>query len=174
MRVVILVGVVVGLVGLLSSAPAADHTNDTLDEVKKAVTDGTAVLLDDMTATDQDVQMQSIAHAVIRLEELSPDYGAERRRMRVVKYRGMKFRGGFHDYMIERGGLRVFPRLVASEHRGMVPHGRLGSDVPELDLLLGGGLEAGTSTLIVGSAGTGKSTLAAQFAAAASHRGGHR
>ena len=131
----------------------------------------TSLLLDDMTATEQDVQMQSIAHAVIRLEELNPDYGSERRRLRVVKYRGTKYRGGFHDYVIERGGLRVFPRLVASEHRTHIARRRLGSDVKELDTLLGGGLEEGTSTLIVGAAGTGKSTLAAQFATAAAARG---
>ena len=131
----------------------------------------TALLLDDMTATAQDLQMQSIAHGVVRLEQLNPDYGSERRRLRVVKYRGIQFRGGYHDYVIERGGLRVFPRLVASEHRRVTSRHRLASDVPELDSLLGGGLEEGTSTLIVGAAGTGKSTLAAQFAAAVAGRG---
>jgi circadian clock protein KaiC len=130
-----------------------------------------AMLLDDMTATDQDLQTQSIAHGVIRLEQDHPDFGSERRRLRVVKYRGTKFRGGFHDYTIERGGLRVFPRLVAAEHRKVTRRLRLASDVPELDSLLGGGLEEGTSTLIVGAAGTGKSTLAAQFATAAAGRG---
>ncbi len=131
----------------------------------------TAILLDDMTATDQDLQTQSIAHGVIRLEQEHPDFGSERRRLRVVKYRGTKFRGGFHDYVIERGGLRVFPRLVAAEHRKVTSRVRLASDVPELDSLLGGGLEEGTSTLIAGAAGTGKSTLAAQFATAAAGRG---
>jgi circadian clock protein KaiC len=131
----------------------------------------TALLLDDMTATDQDLQTQSIAHGVVRLEQDHPDYGAERRRLRVVKYRGTHFRGGYHDYVIERGGLRVFPRLVAAEHRRTPRRSRLASEVPELDALIGGGLEEGTSTLIVGAAGTGKSTLAAQFAAAAAGRG---
>jgi circadian clock protein KaiC len=131
----------------------------------------TALLLDDMTATDQDLQTQSIAHGVIRLEQVNPDYGSERRRLRVVKYRGTHFRGGYHDYLIERGGIRVFPRLVAAEHRRMTSRLRLASDVPEMDALLGGGLEEGTSTLIVGAAGTGKSTLAAQFATAAAGRG---
>ena len=78
--------------------------------------DCTVLLLDDMTATDHDLQMQSIAHGVVLLEQLNPEYGAERRRLRVVKYRGVKFRGGFHDYVIDRGGLVVFPRLVAAEH----------------------------------------------------------
>jgi circadian clock protein KaiC len=131
----------------------------------------TALLLDDMTSTEQDLQMQSIAHGVIRLEQLNPDYGSERRRLRVVKYRGTQFRGGYHDYVIERGGIRVFPRLVASEHRHVISRHRIASDVPALDSLLGGGLEEGTSTLIVGAAGTGKSTLAAQFCAAAAGRG---
>jgi circadian clock protein KaiC len=133
----------------------------------------TAVLLDDLTATDQDLQTQSIAHGVIRLEQTHPDYGSERGRLRVVKYRGIQFRGGYHDYHIERGGLRVFPRLVAAEHRQVTGRRRLASDVRELDALLGGGLEEGTSTLIVGAAGTGKSTLAAQFATAAGGRGQH-
>src|SRR6185436_5298542 len=107
----------------------------------------------------------------VLLEQLNPEYGAERRRLRVVKYRGVKFRGGFHDYVIRRGGIEVFPRLVAAEHRAPVPRGRIASDIRELDSLLGGGLEEGTSTLIVGAAGTGKSTLAAQFVVAAAQRG---
>jgi circadian clock protein KaiC len=88
-----------------------------------------------------------------------------------VKYRGVKFRGGFHDYLIRRGGLEVFPRLVAAEHRAPIERGRIATDIPELDTLLGGGLEEGTSTLIVGAAGTGKSTLAAQFVVSAARRG---
>ena len=136
-----------------------------------ATRDCTVMLLDDMTATDHDLQMQSIAHGVVLLEQLNPEYGAERRRLRIVKYRGVKFRGGFHDYVIDRGGLVVFPRLVAAEHRQTVVRAKLPSDIPELDALLGGGIEEGTSTLIVGAAGTGKSTLAAQFAAAAAGRG---
>ncbi|HTV02738.1 MAG TPA: ATPase domain-containing protein [Luteitalea sp.] len=131
----------------------------------------TVLLLDDMTATDHDLQMQSIAHGVVRLEQVQPDYGSQRRRLRIIKYRGVKFRGGYHDYAIERGGLRVYPRLVAAEHRQDAARGRLASGVPALDTLLGGGLEEGTSTLILGAAGTGKSTMAAQFAAAAAGRG---
>jgi len=135
--------------------------------------DCTVILLDDMTATDHDLQVQSIAHGVILLEQLNPEYGAERRRLRIVKYRGVKFRGGFHDYKINPGGLQVFPRLVAAEHRQGATRVKLPSDIAELDALLGGGLEEGTSTLIVGAAGTGKSTLAAQFAVAAAGRGQH-
>jgi circadian clock protein KaiC len=133
--------------------------------------DCTVLLLDDLTATDRDLQMQSLAHGVVLLEQLHPDYGAQRRRLRVVKYRGVKFRGGHHDFVIQPGGLRVFPRLVAAEHRQVTTRAKLGSDISALDRLLGGGIEEGTSTLIVGAAGTGKSTLAAQFCAAAAARG---
>lgn len=126
----------------------------------------TVLLLDDLTATDRDLQVQSIAHGVILLEQLSPDYGRERRRLRVIKYRGREFRGGYHDYLIQRGGIEVYPRLVAAEHRRFSGHETMQSGIGALDSLLGGGLEQGTSTLIVGAAGTGKSTVAAQFATA--------
>jgi circadian clock protein KaiC len=131
----------------------------------------TVLLLDDMTAVDHDLQMQSLAHGVVRLEQLSPEYGADRRRLRMVKYRAMKYRGGYHDYVINRGGIVAFPRLVAAEHRQFYGRMRLPSSITELDALLGGGIEEGTSTLIVGPAGTGKSTVAAQFAAAAAAAG---
>lgn len=131
----------------------------------------TVLLLDDMTSANHDLQVQSIAHGVLRLEQLNPEYGAERRRLIVMKYRGVAFRGGYHDYVIRKGGLRVFPRLVAREHRPLPTYDRLESGVPEIDALLGGGIERGTSTLIVGAAGTGKSTLAAQFCATSAERG---
>jgi circadian clock protein KaiC len=131
----------------------------------------TVLLLDDMTSADHDLQVQSIAHGVLLLEQLNPDYGAERRRVRVVKFRGSRFRGGYHDYVIRRGGIVVFPRLVAAEHLPPPQTDRLASGVAELDTLLGGGIERGTSTLIVGAAGTGKSSLTAQFVAAAAARG---
>jgi circadian clock protein KaiC len=131
----------------------------------------TVMMLDDLTATDRDLQVQSIAHGVLSLEQMVPEYGSDRRRLRVVKYRGKVFRGGFHDYAIRTGGLEVFPRLVAAEHRGSRELERVSGGVPALDALLGGGLEFGTSTLIVGAPGTGKSTLAAQFVASAAARG---
>ena len=131
----------------------------------------TVMLLDDMTATDHDLHVQSIAHGVILLQHLSPEYGAERRRLRIIKYRGSEFRGGYHDYLIKQGGLVVFPRLIAAEHRQRRTEQKLASGVRELDELLGGGIEEGTSTLIVGGAGTGKSTIAAQFCVAAAKRG---
>ena len=133
--------------------------------------DCTVLFLDDLTAPSQDLQVQSIAHGVVRLEQLYPEYGAERRRLIVVKYRGVSFRGGYHDYLIRRGGIDVYPRLVAGEHRRAVADEKLSSGIGALDTLLGGGLERGTSTLIVGAAGTGKSSLAAQFVAAAAARG---
>jgi circadian clock protein KaiC len=131
----------------------------------------TVLLLDDMTASLHDIHAQTIAHGVIRLEQLNPEYGSERRRLTVVKYRGVGFRGGYHDYVIRRGGLRVYPRLIASEHRPAHIDERIGSGLAELDTLLGGGLERGTSTLVVGAAGSGKSTLATQFVIAAARRG---
>lgn len=127
----------------------------------------TVLLLDDLTSASHDLQVQSIAHGVLKLEQLYPEYGAERRRMIVVKYRGVSFRGGYHDYTIRRGGIEVFPRLVANEHRQLPSFEKITSGIPQIDKLLGGGLERGTSTLVVGAAGTGKSTLAAQFVSAA-------
>ncbi|MEO7743341.1 MAG: ATPase domain-containing protein [Usitatibacter sp.] len=131
----------------------------------------TVLLLDDLTSFGRDLQVQSIAHGVIVLEQLLPEYGADRRRIRVLKHRGRKFRGGYHDYIITGGGLQVYPRLVASEHRNLPDEARFSSAIEGIDNMLGGGLEAGTSTLIVGAAGTGKSTLGAQFATAAADRG---
>ena len=131
----------------------------------------TVLLLDDLTSSGRDLQVQSIAHGVLVLEQLLPEYGSDRRRLRVLKHRGRKFRGGYHDYVIGTGGLEVFPRLVAAEHRHDVEARRFSSAIPEMDQLLGGGIEHGTSTLIVGAAGTGKSTLAAQFCSAAAARG---
>ncbi|HYC36944.1 MAG TPA: ATPase domain-containing protein [Usitatibacter sp.] len=131
----------------------------------------TVLLLDDLTSAGRDLQVQSIAHGVLVLEQLLPEYGSDRRRLRVLKHRGRGFRGGYHDYVIDAGGLQVFPRLVAAEHRHLLEEQKLKSGIAELDDLLGGGLECGTSTLIVGAAGTGKSSLAALFCSAAAARG---
>jgi circadian clock protein KaiC len=133
----------------------------------------TVLLLDDRTSTVGDLQVQSIAHGVVELEHLALEYGAERRRLRVVKLRGSRYRGGYHDFNIETGGVSVFPRLVAAEHRQEFERGAVESGVPELDELLGGGLDRGTSTLILGPAGSGKSSIAAQFVTAAADRGEH-
>ena len=136
-----------------------------------AKTGATVLLLDDMTTDVNDKTVHSIAHGVIRLEELTPAYGAERRRLRVVKYRGQRFRGGFHDFSIVEGGVQVFPRLVSSEHKAGFTRDVLTSGIAELDLLLGGGIERGTSTLVMGPAGTGKSLIVLEFAIAAVNRG---
>ena len=131
----------------------------------------TVMLLDDLTTDTLDKTVHSVAHGVIRLEELAPEYGPERRRLRVVKFRGRQFRGGYHDFIIEKGGVRVFPRLISSEHHREFARVPLPSDSPELDQLLGGGVERGSSTLILGPAGTGKSLLSLTFAIAAARRG---
>jgi len=133
--------------------------------------DATVLLLDDLTTEALDKTVHSVAHGVVRLEELTPSYGAERRRIRVVKYRGQKYRGGFHDFTIMGDGVHVFPRLVAAEHRGRYQRRTLSSGIDEMDALLGGGIETGSSTLILGPAGTGKSLIALIFAAAAVARG---
>jgi circadian clock protein KaiC len=115
--------------------------------------------------------MHSVAHGVIRLEELSPEYGGERRRLRVIKYRGQRYRGGYHDFIIDTGGVRAFPRLVSAEHRKPFDRQVLETFSPELNALLGGGVERGSSVLILGPAGTGKSLLALTFVAGAVNRG---
>ncbi|WP_428305614.1 ATPase domain-containing protein [Lacipirellula sp.] len=133
--------------------------------------DCTVLMLDDCTGSATDDQLESIAHGVINLEHLANQYGAERRRLRVVKLRGVSFRGGYHDFTIRKGGLDVFPRLVAAEHHIEFDDQDLPSEIPALDALLCGGLPAGTSTLMLGPAGTGKSTIATKFAMAAVERG---
>jgi circadian clock protein KaiC len=131
----------------------------------------TVILLDDKTSDAHDLQVLSIVHGAIMLEHLAVEYGAERRRLRVIKLRGARFRGGYHDFNIETGGVRVFPRLVAAGQHQQFKREAMSSNVAELDSLLGGGLDRGTSTLMIGPAGCGKSSLAAQFAAAAASRG---
>jgi circadian clock protein KaiC len=133
----------------------------------------TVILLDDLTAHQDDLQLHSISHGVLLLEQLAMDYGAERRRLRVVKMRGIKFRGGYHDFTIERGGLAIYPRLVAAEHHKSFAGEVTSSGNAEIDRLLGGGLERGTNALIIGAAGVGKSSLALTFALASAERGEH-
>jgi circadian clock protein KaiC len=131
----------------------------------------TVLMLDDLTSEAHDKTVHSVAHGVISLEEMAREYGSERRRMRVVKYRGRKYRGGFHDFTITTGGVRVFPRLISAEHRKPFGRDAMPSDSPELNALLGGGVERGSSVLILGPAGTGKSLLTLTFAQGASNRG---
>lgn len=132
----------------------------------------TVICLDDLTITEDDLSLHSLAHGVVRLEQVALGYGAERRRLRVWKMRARAFRGGFHDFLICKGGLEIYPRLVAAAHpdEGIVPRIAT-SGVETLDSLVGGGLEYGTSTLIIGPSGSGKSTLSLQYAHAALSRG---
>lgn len=131
----------------------------------------TVLLLDDQTGEQADLQLHSMVHGVIQLEQLAIDYGAQRRRVSVPKMRGTDFRGGFHDFAIVRGGLEIYPRLVAAEHHSAFAPGPTPSGNPELDKLLGGGLERGTNALLIGGAGVGKSSLALTYAIAATARG---
>lgn len=133
----------------------------------------TVLLLDDMTGETHDLQLHSMAHGVVLLERQTPDYGAERRRLHVTKMRGVSFRGGYHDYLIKLGGLDVFPRLVASEHQSEDPSSAVETGSAELDKMLGGGLRRGTSTLLLGPAGSGKSSIAVAIAHAAALRKEH-
>jgi circadian clock protein KaiC len=131
----------------------------------------TVLVLDDLTTSERDLQVQSIAHGAIMLQQAQTSFGTLRRRLSVTKLRGSDFRTGYHDYAIRRGGLEVYPRLVAAEHRRESRRDRLASGLAGLDTLLGGGLERGTSTLLIGASGTGKSSIAALFAAQAAARG---
>ena len=133
----------------------------------------TVLLLDDRAVATGDIQLESLAHGVIELEQLPMEYGADRRRLRVSKLRGSGFRSGHHDYVIQRGGIRVYPRLVAAEHRTDVRSDPIASGVEGLDRLVGGGLDRSTATLLMGPAGAGKSAIATQFACAAAARGEH-
>jgi circadian clock protein KaiC len=134
----------------------------------------TVLMLDDEHASETaDLQVRSIAHGVVTLDKRQADYGVQRRRVTVDKLRGVKFREGSHDYLIETGGIQVFPRLVAAEHHKTFNEGPASSGIKELDQLLGGGLDRGTSNLILGPAGTGKSAIAHQHAIAAAKRGEH-
>jgi circadian clock protein KaiC len=133
----------------------------------------TLLLLDDRTAEGPDLQLHSIAHGVVSLNFKSPPYGQLRRELAVLKFRGSDFVSGFHDFVIRTGGIQVFPRLIASDHKADFERALMPSGVATLDKLLGGGIERGTSTLLIGPPGCGKSTIAMQYAAAAAKRGDH-
>jgi circadian clock protein KaiC len=131
----------------------------------------TVLMLDDKTSEAEDLQLQSIAHGVISLEQLAPEYGAARRRLRITKMRGRKYQGGYHDFTISHGKTTVFPRLVAAAHGQHSREGLLKSGLREVDTLLGGGIDFGTSVLLLGPAGVGKSTLGIQYARQAAQNG---
>lgn len=130
----------------------------------------TVLLLDYGRATG-DFQLQSLTHGVLSLHQSAPSYGSQRRSLKVEKIRGIPFRGGYHDYVIDTGGLKVFPRLVAADHSSSPSPGRIGSGLPELDALVGGGLDRGSSVMLLGPSGVGKSTLTAQYVSAAVEQG---
>lgn len=132
----------------------------------------TVLLLDDLSAGGGDLQLQSLSHGVLLLEMLPFEYGRARRRLRIVKFRGKATVEGFHDFVIRRGGLEVFPQLAPTSAAETRPEGELASGVEALDQLLGGGLSWGTTTLLIGPAGSGKSTLAAQYTAVEGVRAG--
>jgi len=131
----------------------------------------TVLVLDDRTGTGTDIQVHSIVHGAISLDSAPLKYGVYRRVLSVTKVRGVHFREGNHDYVIETGGVRVFPRLVAAEHHTPFRKKLAQSGNAELDQLLGGGLHYGTSNLLIGPAGSGKTTLASLFSHAAAERG---
>lgn len=132
----------------------------------------TVLFLDDLTQGPEDLSLHSLVHGVIRLEQIALAYGAERRRLRVFKMRGRAFQGGFHDFLIRTGGVEVFPRLVAGSHPQLDVHRAIAqSGIQELDELVGGGLDFGTATLIIGPSGSGKSTIAMQYVSAALNAG---
>ncbi|MBN6818458.1 MULTISPECIES: ATPase domain-containing protein [Methylobacterium] len=131
----------------------------------------TVLMLDDKTSETGDVQLHSIAHGVVSLDQAPREYGAERRRLRIVKMRGIKFRGGYHDFVLETGGIQAFPRLIAAEHHASFDPRGTSTGSAELDLLLGGGLVPGTNTLLLGPSGVGKTTTAIRCMLAALERG---
>ncbi len=132
----------------------------------------TVLLLDDRTAEgSHDLQLQSIAHGVLMMQSLERDFGIKRRRVEIRKLRGSAFREGFHDYTIQTGGISIFPRLIASEHMHGFERKRVQSGWAELDHLFGGGIDTGTSTLFIGPAGCGKSTVALRYAMSSAQRG---
>ena len=133
----------------------------------------TVLVLDDRSGIERDTHVESIVHGVLAMDHNLTEYGADRRRLRVRKLRGKSFQTGLHDYTIRTGGLEVFPRLVAADHGKNFERRALPSGIKELDQLLGGGPQAGTSTLLIGPAGCGKTTVAMQYAAAAAARGEH-
>ncbi len=134
--------------------------------------DCTTLLLDDGTAEGgTDLQLQSIAHGVMRLDIINRDYGISRRRIQIAKVRGSDFRAGFHDYTIQKGGISIYPRLVAAEHKHGFERKCVPSGIQELDDLFRGGIDTGTSTLLIGPAGCGKSTIAFQYACSSAQRG---
>ncbi len=133
----------------------------------------TVLFLDGPSTKVGEHQFETLAHGVLSFERLPPEYGRARRRMQICKLRGVDFHDGYHDFMITKGGLVVYPRLVSLGHQRSTPLEKVSSGIGALDALLAGGPERGTSTLILGPAGVGKTTLGVQYAVAAARRGEH-
>jgi circadian clock protein KaiC len=131
----------------------------------------TVLLLDDKSSSTAEQYLHSIAHGVISLEQIAQEFGKERRRVNIVKMRGIKFRGGYHDYVLETGGIRMFPRLVAAEHMSEFELTKASTGLEGLDGLLGGGLASGTNTLVIGPSGIGKTTVSVRCMLSALERG---
>ena len=131
----------------------------------------TVLLLDDKSSEAGDLHLHSLVHGVVALEQQANDFGSERRRLRIVKMRGIRYSGGYHDFTIERGGIQVYPRLIASDHQREFDSAPVATGSAELDTMLGGGLVPGTNTLLVGPAGVGKSTTAIRCLLSALQRG---
>ncbi|HYE32633.1 MAG TPA: ATPase domain-containing protein [Methylomirabilota bacterium] len=164
--------VIDGVAEFSVGAPDPFEYRNQLMQLKEGFGSGTTTLvLRDNTMPSQHTHLESVAHGMIGLEKSESGFGAEQRRLRIIKLRGSQFRAGFHNFVIEEGGLQVFPRLIAAEHVATFTRTPLSSGIPELDALLGGGLDKGTSTLFTGPSGTGKSTMAIYFAAQAAKRG---
>ena len=156
---------------LLSQGPLRYRRQILALRARAAALGSTILLIDTLAGAGPEMLLQSVVHGVITLEQLSPLYGAERRRMRVSKLRGRRFRGGYHDFMIRTGGLEIFPRLVAAEHHVQYQRSPVPSGIQALDALLGGGPDRGMSMLLMGPAGCGKSAIASRYALASAERG---
>lgn len=159
-------------VHLLEGDPGTGKTTVALQFLLDGIGRGETCLYVTLSETALELHATANSHGVIRLEQRTGDYGAKRRRLEVVKLRGVDFRDGYHDFRITTGGIRVQPRLIAAEHRQRQPLSPISSGIQQLDTLLGGGLNAGTSAIIIGPAGVGKTSLATQFAAAFTRNGG--
>ncbi|VTU02657.1 circadian clock protein : Putative circadian clock protein, KaiC OS=Pedosphaera parvula (strain Ellin514) GN=Cflav_PD2769 PE=4 SV=1: KaiC: KaiC [Gemmataceae bacterium] len=158
---------------LLAQTPARYRQQVLLLKRALARHGATVLLLDDLAEHTRDLQLRSVVHGIISLHRVAPRYGGVRRQLEVAKLRGVDYRGGFHDFAIRRGGLAVFPRIVIDEHHRAFTPDVTPSGLPGLDTMLGGGLTRGTSTVIIGPAGVGKSSLTTRYALAAAERGEH-
>lgn len=146
-----------------------------IDELRRALIHKqcTVIMIDEVTDSESNFHPRSLAHGIIRLEQIPHIYGAERRRLRIVKLRGLHTTGGYHDFRITTGGIQVYPRLIASQHPHSSDREPVSCGLSELDTMLNGGLGRGSCMLLMGPAGTGKSTIAMQYAFAAAQRQEH-